>query len=636
MKSYFCLILLFTITSLSAQKKYRPTTESIVEATKLKTEFPEADIAIAASKSQISFGYENGEVTVNQTKNERLINLAPRSDIRYYEFYDGMSNISRFHIKNRSNKKAYYSVEDEAYTSSGLFHNDSRVKYTIIDFPEFAYEYNFTVHKNYKDIKYFTSIYFNDEYPVNRKEIIINVPDWLDVEFKEINFDGYDIEKTITADSRKKLTIHTYIIKDVISYTEEENTQGPSYIYPHLLVLAKSHNKQKETTNIFKSTQDQYNWYKSLVNGLENKNDSYKNKVVELTKNIKTDEEKIKNIYYWVQDNIRYIAFENGIAGFKPDEASSVYTKRYGDCKGMANLTKAMLTEAGFDARLTWIGTKHIAYDYSTPNLAVDNHMICTLMLDGKTIYLDATEKYNSFGEYANRIQGKQVLIENGDKYLLNNVPETTADSNLVVTNYNVTINGEDLKAVVSKNFKGESRAELLNYLNSIKTNHKEDFINYYLNEGSNNIKVRDIKTSDIEDRDIDVIMNYKAHYKGNVSSFDGIVYIDLDFDKELSKFTIENRFTDYVFPYKRSINTTTTLNIPEGYKVDQLPKNFSVDKDNYKLSLTFKQEGNTITYKKYFSIKNGVIEATDFKDWNTSISSIKAIYDEQIILSKS
>jgi hypothetical protein len=53
-----------------------------------------------------------------------------------------------------------------------------------------------------------------------------------------------------------------------------------------------------------------------------------------------SDEEKVKSIYYWVQDNIRYIAFEEVIAGFKPEAAQTVFSNKYGDCKGMANLTK--------------------------------------------------------------------------------------------------------------------------------------------------------------------------------------------------------------------------------------------------------------------------------------------------------
>ena len=50
----------------------------------------------------------------------------------------------------------------------------------------------------------------------------------------------------------------------------------------------------------------------------------------------------------------------------------------------MANLLTCMLRSIHLDARRCWIGTKHIAYDYSTPSLSVDNHMICAWMNKGK------------------------------------------------------------------------------------------------------------------------------------------------------------------------------------------------------------------------------------------------------------
>ena len=39
-----------------------------------------------------------------------------------------------------------------------------------------------------------------------------------------------------------------------------------------------------------------------------------------------------------------------------------------------------MLKAIGLDGRLCWLGTNHIAYDYSTPSLGVDNHMICLVI----------------------------------------------------------------------------------------------------------------------------------------------------------------------------------------------------------------------------------------------------------------
>ena len=229
-----------------------------------------------------------------------------------------------------------------------------------------------------------------------------------------MNFDGSGIKLNKSFDSKRNADIYEYTATKIPEIAREESAPGKSHIYPHLLILAKSFSNQGKEITLFKSVEDLYSWYHSLTELMKNDSEGLKGKVIELTQGKTSDLEKVKAIYYWVQDNIRYIAFEDGLAGFKPDECQFVYEKRYGDCKGMANLTKEMLLLAGFDARLTWIGTDRIAYDYSTPNLAVDNHMICTLILNGKEYFLDPTDKYSSFDDYAERLQNRQVLIENG------------------------------------------------------------------------------------------------------------------------------------------------------------------------------------------------------------------------------
>src|SRR5690606_28449367 len=101
---------------------------------------------------------------------------------------------------------------------------------------------------------------------------------------------------------------------------------------------------------------------------------------------------------------------------------------------------------AGYDARLTWIGTDRIPYNHDVPSLAVDNHMICSVLLNGKIYILDATEKYNPFGTYAERIQGKEILIEDGAYYILQHVPVEPLDKYLQESFVNYTIDGSQLK----------------------------------------------------------------------------------------------------------------------------------------------------------------------------------------------
>lgn len=633
---FFSLVfLLFFAQLLFAQKGLDPTSDEIFQAKKLREKYSKDDIAILESNELITFDLnkKSAKVIVNHAIKEHLMNINHRADIQKYEFYDSESSIQNFSLKYRNDKTASFTVKDEFYKDRDLFYNDAKVKYITVDFPVQGYNYKYEMEKKYEDVKYFTSLFFNDEFPVLSKKITFEIPNWLDVELKEFNFDGYSIQKTSKTEDKK--TIITYTLENVPAAYKENAMPGRSYLYPHILVIAKSFTKDGATTTLFKSNSDLYNWYKSLITLIKDDPNVMKSKVTELTANVKNDEEKIKNIYYWVQDNIRYIAFEDGIAGFKPDESNSVFEKRYGDCKGMANLIKQMLKIAGFDARLTWIGTKHIAYDYNTPSLAVDNHMICTLMYKGKKIFLDGTEKYNSYGEYAERIQNKEAMIEDGDKCIIEKVPSVTAEFNKESFKTTLSIENETLKGVCNKSYQGESRAEFLNIYNSFETSKRKERLDGYLSKQSKSITVSDVKTSDLQNRDSKISIDYTIIIQNNVSSFDDEIYVDLEFMNEYKNFELKNRKVAYEMSYKTDYISQINLKIPEGYKVTKLPTNLSIKEPDFDVNITFENIGKEIVYKKSFVFKNGIIKATDIEKWNDFNKKLIENYNQQITLSK-
>lgn len=635
MKRVLTFLFCIATTVMWSQKNIDPTNEDIALAKEIREKHQKDDVALLFSNETVSFDYKNDNVTVNCNVKERLMNIGHRADIRKYEFYDSQSKIEGFNLTYRNEKDAKFLVKDEFFNRDDLFYADYRVKYMSVDFPVQGYTYNYELNKKYNDVKYFTSMYFQEEYPILKKQITITVPNWLEVEIKEFNFDGFDIKKTSQADTSHKATVYTYTMQNTDAMTKEASAPGPSYLYPHLLIIAKSHTKDGKKTTLFNATADLYKWYKSLVNTMDENPAALKDKVKELTANAKTDDEKIKNIYYWVQDNIRYIAFEDGLAGFKPESSQNVFAKRYGDCKGMANLTRQMLKEAGFDARLTWIGTKHIAYDYSIPSLCVDNHMICTLFKDGKKYFLDGTEKYNSFGEYANRIQGKEVMIEDGDKYIIEKVPVAASLANKETYNSTFRIDNELLVGKVSGSILGESRASFLYNYNSIKNDKKENALQHYLSGGDKNFGISNIKTSDLANRDKTLTLEYNATLRNKVSSFDNEMYIDLDYEEEFGNLDFKERKTDYEFSYTRDYESVVTLEVPAGYKVTRLPEALKFTNKDYGIDISYEQKGNTVLYKKYFTIKNGTLKKADFKTWNENIALLNKLYNDQITLTK-
>jgi transglutaminase-like putative cysteine protease len=637
MTKWMGVLLLLVAGMASAQKNIDPTEQDVALAKQLREQYVKDDVAITETNESIGFELTKdfARVMVNSKVREKLMNIGHRADIKKYEFYDTESVIQNFSMTYRNDKKANFFVKDEFYQDRDLFYNDARVKHMDVDFPVQGYSYNYALDKQYTDVKYFTGMYFNDEFPVLKKTIEITVPDWLKVELKEFNFAGNDIQKASKRNADNNATVYTFEAKNLPAFYKESNAPGRSYLYPHILVIAKSFENNGKVTTLFDSTADLYKWYKSLVDMMKDDPQVFKSKVDELTANAKTDEEKIKNIYYWVQDNIRYIAFEDGIAGFKPDESNHVFEKRYGDCKGMANLIKQMLKIAGFDARLTWIGTKHISYDYTTPSLAVDNHMICTLIHNGKKYFLDGTEKYNALGVNAERIQSKEVMIEDGDKYIIEKIPAGKSDTNKETYTANLTIDKEALKGKCTQTYLGQSCADFLYNFSQFETDQKDRVLERYLSKSDKNIDLDKIVTSDLKNREGQLKIDYEMSVNNKVSAFDNEMYVDLNVLKEFKNFELKDRKTNYEFDYKTDYSASVTLAIPTGYKVLKLPQNLTVAGAGYNVSVSFTQTPTAITCKKSFVFRDGVIKTSELKTWNESIKNLNALYNQQITLTK-
>jgi len=600
-------------------------------------EVKDSNIVVSDSKELYEFIWQKSQnsVQVKQNLSTSYFCNDFRTTIPIAEFYDNETSIDNvdFIVDGKKPKDikprfSYYSVND-------YFYSDEHICYFPLPLERKGSTSSVLFKKTISDPRYFLNVYFSESYPVLHKEVTIKVPRWMKVELKEINFNGYEITKTSNYDNNNDADVYTYTIKNLPPRENEDECPGPSYIYPHILVLSKEATVENVKKTYFNSVADQYAWYKQLVGNIGSNDAIVKVKAQEITAGITNDLDKIKAVFYWMQNNVRYVAFEDGIAGFKPDKADEVIRKKYGDCKGMANATKELLRSLGYDARLCWIGTNHIAYDYSTPSLSVDNHMICALKFQDKMYFLDATENYLGFDEYAERIQGRQVLIEDGDNYILANIPSTTYQQNLDEEKRILKIDGTDLKGTATHVWKGEEKEYVLSELNSIKKDKSIESFTKYLSLGNNDYVITNLKTSNLNNYDKDISAMYNIDHKNAVSSFDKEYYVDLDFTKELNDFIFDTtkRDLDFWFDYKMNLSKQTELEIPNGYSVTSLPPNVEITNPAYEFSISYSQANGKIIYKKNLAIKNIRISKSMFEQWNKDVQKLKASYNEQIVL---
>ncbi|MFL5742570.1 MAG: transglutaminase family protein, partial [Flavisolibacter sp.] len=388
----------------------------------------------------------------------------------------------------------------------------------------------------------------------------------------------------------------------------------------------KSFEAKGESLQGFDKLADVYKWNNRLYKMAGNNDEAIRTALSKIVTPNMNDLDKIKAIYYYVQDKIRYIAYEDGYSGYIPASAQDVLSNKYGDCKGMANLLTEMLKLAGYDAHFTWIGTRDIPYPQSLPALCVNNHAITTLYYQGKEYFLDPTEKYVPFGENAYRIQGKEALVSNGEKYDVKTVPSSTGSDHKVFTKADFSLKNDVLSGKVQVTLTGNERKDFHQVFHELPITGRDEYLNGYLEFGNDNVSASGIQASDLNNREIPVNISGTIDLSNSVQTISGDKYINLDFfPKTLDRYMPdEKRVSGYDFGYVLSYEDEFTLTVPAGSKFSDVPEKLELKYPGFEFTGAYTVQGNKIVLKKYLVLKNSVVSKKDFEDWTKFIRSIK------------
>ncbi len=604
-------------------------------ANQLKEEYEDERVVSYGSKTRYDFVMEEDKLRIRQSDDVNLISL--ESNVKYARsvFYNDQISVKQGKARYASGKKGLrFEKVCGNYEVGDIFYSDAKVCSYLFNIIYEASEVNFTSEKVYEDPKYLTKVFFHEQDPTLVREISFAIPEGVDVELVEMNFEGFDIKKDVTEEMGSK--VYKYTVEKIDELKSEDNSLGLLHYYPHIIVVTKKYQTSTGEEKVISKVEDLYEWYSGLVNKVDCDPDALSDKVKQLTSDAGSDEEKVKKIYYWVQENIKYIAFEDGIAAFQPESPQNVYTNKYGDCKGMAILTKTMLNLAGFDARLTWIGTNKIPYNYDLPSFAVDNHMICTMFLNDQLYILDPTEKYISLGEHGERIQGKEMLIEDGEHFIRKKVPIESSEKNIISRSENVRLDGMTLVGDGELVVNGESKKMILYFSTNSKVEDKDDLYDYLSVSNYSNTDNVEVLNVPETDRDKPLNIQYSYSLNNKVSSFEKDLYIELDWNKTFGGLEIEDdRFSDYYFGRKVNNKVVKTIALPKNYKVTHLPESIDATYNDISIHVNFKHVGNKIIYSNEIIIGSGMIKKDDFEKWNEIVKKLNNTYNDQIVLTK-
>lgn len=527
------------------------------------------------------------------------------------------------------------SVKD--YETEGIFHND--LKRYQISFPYNTYGLTkgISYEINNLDPKFYNALYFHDVHPIKKSIIKVTIPYSMDIELLEYNFDKFKVTKSVVDDPKKKVKIITYELGDLKSVNNDlRRTLPMDFTYPYIVPWAKGFSVKMGSNTYFKSVADLYQWLHELNTSCKNNPKEIETLVNTIIGNEKDSLVIAKKLYYWIQDNIRYIAFEHGIHGYMPQNCQSTVEFKYGDCKAVANLLTEMLVLKGFDAHRTWIHTQYSNQDISKPLVSNFNHAICALFINGQTIYLDPTETYSAFGDLAFRISGRPVLIENGDSYKILVTPKADFKTSKSKESQNLKIVGDSLVGTTSTLKSGDVKNDYLRYYHLSKSQDQEKAIIETVKSANPNYVIRDFKHSDVANREIDFRMDYKMSISNRVFRDENLMYVQIAEGFGLFNLEKDTSRKEPIAFYSTVNNSyETRLEIPKGYSVSSMPESVEIKNVEFEVKAVYRKEGNTIVFQFDYYFPQTVITTDNLPAWFAVQKKLKTFLSDQIVLTR-
>ncbi|MBL4663584.1 MAG: DUF3857 domain-containing protein [Flavobacteriaceae bacterium] len=405
----------------------------------------------------------------------------------------------------------------------------------------------------------------------NFRLVVQNAQKWM--EFKQNP--NFPIQLVEEEKSKKKLVVYTGKeippLKDAPYVNNMSNYKGKTYI------KYKNKNEDKKWGQLTNSFNNAY-WFGMQ---LETK-PFFKNDINKIIKNRTDSLTMAKEIYAFLKNRMVY----NGNYGQGSYDLKEVYKTKCGDKSDINMILTLILRWAGFEANPMVIGCKHKG-EVLFAEVRSFNATISALQIDDEFYLLDASERYDNFGQIPIDLMNGYGLILKADGSSISFPTETKV---LSVSRSSISA----ILDVATNTVSGTSRSQLTNYLaweyRELTKEEDAENIAEELESSYDLLTIDNFKEKDINNSEKPVVISYDFTYEDAIEEINGDLYVApfLFLGEKENKFDEENRLypIDMEFPYLE--NYSINFLIPEGYKVTSLPESRKVKIENGVGSLSY------------------------------------------------
>ena len=461
---------------------------------------------------------------------------------------------------------------------------------------------------------------------VQTKESIVTLeaPTEEHIKFKLLNSDA----ATATARKGKRVT-HTWRLNDLAAIALEDGMPTFDNIIPLLHITTV-----KNWTEV-----DQ--WAAAMFLPAARTDRSLHKLARSITQSTASRRNKIKAVFKYMQDNIRYIGTYLNRGGYLPNKAPVVLKNRYGDCKDQTILIIALLDSIGIKALPAIVRTyPEIRIDTDIPTNQF-SHMI--VYVPEEQLWLDTSGDEAEFPSIDWKLETRTAFVIDGQGGYIKEIPRSTPEQNQIKLSGEYQYQGNDihyhlniiLTGIIGNRWRAALKA----------TPEQEKFVTkalaeIYTSEDITNVRLSDYKNIEIPlQLSAEIIYKDRYNAKQSVVRFSNNAFAVLPMFYSLNKLAgINERQYSYTNSMSFKFTQQNKYRAPSGqYK--PLFKNTSKDfysnwiitENSHHTSGNIIITTSSITYKNdtvprhvFNTLKDNYISASNNSQW-----SLNFIYDK-------
>ncbi|HMA62655.1 MAG TPA: DUF3857 domain-containing protein [bacterium] len=634
---YLLLIFLLALLFQCGQKK------QITEKTWLKmgidqipeqSDYPEHEAVVLLNEGTLTIETDKDALYKALFEKHKVIKIFTREGFKYGNIiipYGDKHNVEDISARTISPHGQVTELKKEnifridKYPGNAFYSDKKAVKFALPALEEGCIiEYSYMV---FKDIRnYIGRWYFQEQIPTEHSRIRMMIPGEWDLQY---NANNLEKEPKINQAPAGFKAEYEWELFDIHAL------EGEEYM-PAYRNLVKS---VEFAPPGIEEWSDVVNWYSEIFERSQTGGKQIEEFTKELIQQVDSKQDKMKLIFNWVRDNIRYIIIEIDEGNIQPEKASKVFEYRYGDCKDMTALLARMYEASNLKIDPVLISTAYngkIDTSFATPNNFV--HVIGYSPEIEGGVWLDPTAQNCRFGQIPSYLEGMQGLIISRElDQNLKKLPSSSHHDNKINysfsisadTNNNIVIDGHNI-------FQGLNAADFRKNYIDLDSLRIQEILEKYLARNFSRAQIKNHKIKNLAPETdslfLDYILERSTSENNNQFMINPLDLMDFKFRDNFLK-QKRTHPIQINYPYSKSLNLD--IKIPENFTIHYKKLNYDYSNKTGGFEFTSFRDGNKYHLHYKFELYEDQIPVNYYPEFKSLISKCVNSFEPVIIISK-